>query len=417
MQYTYVARQPILNTKGVTFGYELLFRDGESNAFPSHVSSDRATYRLVVENFMAMGRNPSLKSSRCFINFPYKSLIRRLPFTLPNHSVVVEILETCEPSDELFSVVRDLHRSGYLIALDDFVYSYEWERFLPYVYIVKLDIMSLGLKTACDFVKLKVAEGCQCHFLAERVETEEEFQQAKAAGFAFFQGYFFKKPEIIKNRYVGPEQVTAMNLFHEVCRSEVDFERLEQIILKDVALSYKLLRFVNTISQRISVNICSFRQALVYLGQEKLKSFVSLIAASYIAANKPEELYRLSLQRAQFCLLMSCHPPFQAYREQAFLVGLFSVLDAVLGTSIETLLEQLPLSEQIKAALEKRAGELGSLLSLQEYFEQGDWQGIESECRQLGVSVDKVNRSLHDALRWSDDILQISFRRREVLCN
>jgi EAL and modified HD-GYP domain-containing signal transduction protein len=144
MRYTYVARQPILNAKGVTLGYELLFRDGEMNAFPSHISSERATYRLIAENFLTVGSPSDRRSARCFINFPYKSLIRRLPFMLPKHRIVVEVLETCEPTDELYHAIRDLHRHGYLLALDDFVYSPAWERFLPYVHIVKLDIMALG---------------------------------------------------------------------------------------------------------------------------------------------------------------------------------------------------------------------------------------------------------------------------------
>jgi EAL and modified HD-GYP domain-containing signal transduction protein len=407
MRYTYVARQPILNAKGVTLGYELLFRDGEMNAFPSHVSSERATYRLIAENFLAVGRTPGRRSSRCFINFPYKSLIRRLPFTLPKDLIVVEVLETCEPTDELYYVVRELHRKGYLLALDDFVYSPAWERFLPYVHIVKLDVMAMGIAEACQFVKEKIAAGCQCRFLAERVETDEEFLQAKDAGFAFFQGYFFKKPEVVKKRYIVPEYLTAMNLFSEVCQPEVDFDRVEEILSQDVTLSYKLLRFVNALSDRICVSISSFRQALIYLGQEKLKSFVSLTVASYIAVNKPKELYRLSLQRAHFCQLMSAHAPFNELKGQAFMIGLFSVLDAILDTSFDHLMEQLPLPMPVKKVLAEREGSFGNLLAIQEHFERGDWPGVESECQKIGLSMEEVSRTLHEALCWSNDVQYI----------
>ncbi|CAK1905073.1 Cyclic di-GMP phosphodiesterase CdgJ [Vibrio crassostreae] len=402
MTATYVARQPILNRNKNTLGYELLFRDGERNAYPAHIESNRATYRLIVENFLSVGLNPSIPSSRCFINFPYQSLIRRLPLSLPKDKVVVEILETCQPTDELLEAVKELYQAGYMIALDDFTSTPEWERFLRYTHIVKLDIMQMGLDEACDLVRAH--QGKKFSFLAERVENEQEFQQAKEAGFKFFQGYFFSKPEIIKTKYISPEQVIAMELFQEVCKPDVDFQRVESIVAKDVALSYKLLRFVNTMSPRLEVTISSFRQALVYLGQEKLKMFVSLAVASYVSDKKPKELYGLSLQRAQFCQRMSRYQAFEGHTEQAFMIGLFSLLDALLDLSLENLVEQLPLCKSIKVALLRREGPYGTLLALEESFEHADWQQIDEHCADLGLSVDQVKTELTEARRWSHTV-------------
>ncbi|MEZ9438233.1 EAL and HDOD domain-containing protein [Vibrio atlanticus] len=399
MTATYVARQPILNRNKNTLGYELLFRDGERNAYPAHIESNRATYRLIVENFLSVGHNPSIPSSRCFINFPHQSLIRRLPLGLPKDKVVVEILETCQPTDELLEAVKELYQAGYMIALDDFTSTPEWERFLKYTHIVKLDIMQMGLDEACDLVKAH--QGKKFSFLAERVETEQEFKQAKEAGFKFFQGYFFSKPEIIKTKYISPEQVIAMELFQEVCKPEVNFQRVESIVAKDVVLSYKLLRFVNTMSPRLEVTISSFRQALVYLGQEKLKMFVSLAVASYVSDKKPKELYGLSLQRAQFCQRMSRYQAFEGHAEQAFMIGLFSLLDALLDLSLENLVEQLPLCKSIKVALLRREGPYGALLALEESFEHADWQKIDDHCADLGLNVEQVKTELTEARRWS----------------
>lgn len=402
MTATYVARQPILNRNKNTLGYELLFRDGERNAYPAHIESNRATYRLIVENFLSVGLNPSISSSRCFINFPYQSLIRRLPLSLPKDKVVVEILETCKPTDELLDAVKELYQAGYMIALDDFTSTPEWERFLRYTHIVKLDIMQMGLDEACDLVKAH--QGKKFSFLAERVETEQEFKQAKEAGFKFFQGYFFSKPQIIKTKYISPEQVIAMELFQEVCKPDVDFQRVESIVAKDVALSYKLLRFVNTMSPRLEVTISSFRQALVYLGQEKLKMFVSLAVASYVSDKKPKELYGLSLQRAQFCQRMSRYQAFAGHTEQAFMIGLFSLLDALLDLSLENLVEQLPLCKSIKVALLRREGLYGTLLALEESFEHADWQQIDEHCADLGLNVEQVKTELTEARRWSHTV-------------
>lgn len=401
---TYVARQPILNAKRQTLGYELLFRDGEKNAYPAHIEANRATYRLIVENFLSVGTNPSLSTSRCFINFPHDSLIRLLPLSLPRERIVIEVLENCIPNDELLKAIKQLHAHGYLIALDDFIYKPEWERFLPFVQIVKIDIMAVGLDQACAMVKELKGKSAKRKFLAERVETEEEYIAARSAGFSFFQGYFFSKPEIVRQRYLSPEQLIAMELFREVCQPEVDFLKVEAIVAKDIALSYKLLRFVNTMSDRLEVSISSFRQALVYLGQDKLKMFVSLAVASFVAVNKPKELYTLSLQRAQFFMLMAHDNPFSQYRDQAFLIGLFSLLDALLDVSLKELVDQLPLCSSIKVALLDREGPYGVLLQLEECYEKADWNGVEAACQQLNLSVNDVMPRISQAQRWSQDL-------------
>ncbi|WGW00231.1 EAL domain-containing protein [Vibrio sp. YMD68] len=408
MKDIYVARQPILNAKRQTLGYELLFRDGENNAFPAHIESNRATYRLIVENFLAIGTNPSIDSSRCFINFPYQSLIRRLPLMLPKDKVVIEVLETCRPTEELLTAIKDLHQQGYLIALDDFVYHNEWRSFLPYVQIVKIDIMAVGMANACIMLKDLKARNSRLRFLAERVETREEFMTTRSAGFTLFQGYFFSKPELVKQRYISPDQVVAMQLFQEVCKQDVDFDKVERIIAQDAQLSYKLLKFVNSMSDRLSVPISSFRQALLYLGQDKLKSFVSLTVASFISRNKPQELSKLSLQRAQFCLLMSPNPIFSTHRDQAFLIGLFSLLDALLDLSLGDLMEQLPLSDSIKSILLERSGPFGSLLQLEECFERADWQGLQSFCNALDLNLQEVVSALSSAQKWSQQVNQIA---------
>ncbi|WP_391088579.1 EAL domain-containing protein [Vibrio sp. NH-UV-68] len=404
---TFVARQPILNAKRQTLGYELLFRDGENNAYPAHIDSNRATYRIIVENFLSLGTNPAMATSRCFINFPQQSLLRLLPLSLPKNKIVVEILETCTPNDELYDAVKQIHNQGYLIALDDFVYKPEWERFLPLTHIIKIDIMATGLETSCELVKERLAMGVKRKFLAERVETEEEFLATRSAGFTFFQGYFFSKPEMVRQRYISPEHIIAMELFQEVCKPEVDFLKVEQIVARDVALSYKLLRFVNSMSERIEIPISSFRQALVYLGQDKIKIFVSLAVASYVSVNKPKELYTLCLQRAQFFMLMARDNPFSQYRDQAFLIGLFSMLDAMLDMSLDDLVKQLPLCATIKLALLERQGPYGQLISLEECYESADWQGMELACQQLNLSVSEVMPRISEAQRWSRELNRV----------
>lgn len=402
--YAYVARQPILSRKKQTIGYELLFRDGESNAFPN-IEANQATSRLLVENFMSTGCNPALESPRSFINFPQESLISLVPTAFPKRKIVVEVLETCTPNDELFSAIKHLHRMGYIIALDDFSLDAAWDRFLPYSHIVKLDIMQLGIETACKYVKQRKLQGCKRHYLAERVETNDEFQQAFDAGFHFYQGYFFSKPQIIKNRVVKPEELLTMQLFQEVCRTEVNFVRIEQLIAQDVSLSYQLLKFVNTASARLENPISSFKQALVYLGEEQIKMFVTLIATAHAAINKPKELYKQSLVKGRFCELMICRIQNGTPGQEAFIVGLFSLLDALLDRKLDDVLEQLSLTKEIKQAILLRAGLLGSMLALYESIDAGDWENIDKMSRLLGFSAKTVEKTYQEAEQWYQTIL------------
>ncbi|GLR76520.1 EAL and HDOD domain-containing protein [Aliivibrio sifiae] len=402
--YAYVARQPILNRKKQTIGYELLFRDGETNAFPD-MEANQATCRLLVENFMSAGSNPALESPRSFINFPQESLISLVPTAFPKRKIVVEVLETCIPNDELFSAIKHLHRMGYIIALDDFSLDAEWDRFLPYSHIVKLDIMQLGIDVACDYVKKKKQQGCKRHYLAERVETYEEFEQAFQVGFHFYQGYFFSKPQIIKNRVVKPEEVLTMQLFQEVCREDVNFTRVEQLIAQDVSLSYQLLKFVNTASVRLEKPISSFKQALVYLGEEQIKMFVTLVATAHAAINKPKELYKQSLVKGRFCELMICRCQNGTPGQQAFIVGLFSLLDALLDRKLDDVLEQLSLTDEIEQAILLRVGLLGSMLELYESIKSGDWEQLDKTSRLLGFSPKTVEKTYQEAETWYQAIL------------
>jgi c-di-GMP-related signal transduction protein len=403
--YSYVARQPILNRQQRTVGYELLFRDGESNAFPL-IEANKATCRLLVENYMAVGDNLAKAGQRTFINFPHESLIRLLPLLLPKRRVVIEVLETCIPNDELFIAIKHLHRNGYVIALDDFEASAEWQRFLPYVHIIKLDLIKLGLENSCAFVAENKHR--KIKFLAEKVETHQDFQISLDAGFHFFQGYFFSKPELLKNRQIEPQKLTTVRLLQEIFREPVNFKKVEQIIASDVSLSYLLLRYVNTATTRTVEPISSFKQALVYLGEDKVRMFVGVVATAHAALNKPKELYSMSLQRARMCEVLVANSNLKAKSEQAFLTGMFSLLDALLDSSLDQLLALLPLQDEVQTALLHHQGQLGQVLALLDAYEQADWGKVSAYCTELGIPEALVASSYQQALDWTNNYEKLS---------
>ena len=397
--YSYVARQPIFNRHQKTAGYELLFRDGESNAFPADIDENKATCRLMVNSFMADRDGMAQPGKRCFINFPQKSLIRLLPTLLPQKQVVIEVLETCEPNDDLFLAIRHLNRLGYMIALDDFNMDPRWERFLPLVHIIKLDLLKIGIEAACEFIAHNRDK--KLMFLAEKVETHSDYTRAYEAGFHFFQGYYFSRPELLKNRNLKPERLSTLRLLQEVCREQVDFERVEQIIASDLSLSFLLLRYVNTAVDRLKVPISEFKQALVYLGEEKLKVFVSAVATAQASLDKPHELYALSLQRGSMCEILATASGKGIEAKPAFMAGLLSLIDALLDQPLDELLNQLPLQAEIRQALLHRQGPLGQLLDLSVAYEQAQWRQVSLLGQALAIDAPRIGQSYQLAMQWS----------------
>jgi EAL and modified HD-GYP domain-containing signal transduction protein len=396
--YSYVARQPILDTDKNTIGYELLFRDGPKNSFPD-MDAEQATSRLLSDQFMNSCWNTT-GNKLAFINFPYSSLIRLIPTLLPKDKLIIEILEDCEPTDELLQAVVIFYKKGYKMALDDFIPDARWDRFLPYITFIKFDIQLFSLTEAKSFIHNHC--NYEIKFLAEKVETYEEFQHAKQIGFNYFQGYFFSKPEMVQQRTIEPSELVTMQLCSEMSTSELDYDAIGKLIASDVSLSYKLLKYVNA-SSAISKTITSFKHALIYLGQDKLRRFISLMTAAHANQHKPQSLYVLSIQRARICEQLVAKGTFKAEPSQAFLVGMFSLLDALLDKPLSQLLTNLPLSNELKLALNEGKGELGHLLNAVKAYENADWEQVNNHCSVLGISEELFASQYAESVKWGDD--------------
>lgn len=403
MTNSYIARQPILDSNRKTIGYELLFRDGPKNTFPE-IDPDLATSRLLSDHFLSTHYS-TLGKHLGFVNFPYQSLINLVPTLFPTNSLVVEVLEDCPPTPELLEAVRKMARMGYKIALDDFVPSVEWKPFLPYVSIIKFDIRIIPIEKARQFI-YKLRES-KIVFLAEKVETYQEFKQAKAAGFSYFQGYFFSKPEVVQRKALEPAFWTMVQLCKEVASEEIDYKKLESLIVQDVTLSYKLLALVNS-SSVVSSKIQSFKQALVYLGEERLRKFVSLVAIASTQSEKPDYLYGLSIQRARYCEQLYARLKKDGETGNAFLTGMFSLLDSLLDQTLESIVSEIPLEDQVKEALLEEKGVLGTILALTKAYEQAQWQKVSELASQLGIADAELSACYDDAVNWTADLLNIS---------
>lgn len=399
MRDVYTARQAIFNKKQKVVAYELFFRDGPENFFPD-VDAHEATSKLIARTHLNDGIRPITSNKQALINFSEESILKGLPFLLNPSEIVIEILETVRPTDEVYAACLDLHSKGYKMALDDFVYKPEWNRFLSLIKMIKFDIMVTPLDSIGPLVKKLKGKKV---LLAEKVETKAEFIQAKEMGFLYFQGYFFCKPEMQKKRDNESNQHVLFLLQREGLRHVLNHNKIAKLFEQDSNLTYKLLRYINSSTFQLTTKIQSLKQALVYLGEDQIRRMISLITTAVLASDKPAELTKMCIIRARFCeLIIKKVAP--GFLESAFLTGMFSLLDAILDKPIENVIATLPLSEEVVESLtnNKCQTPLGITLRIVKLLENGNWHLTEQEASKLKLDYKFVADCYRQAVTWSD---------------
>jgi EAL and modified HD-GYP domain-containing signal transduction protein len=400
----YAARQPILDKSKKLFAYELLFRDSIDNVFPD-IDGDEATSKMIEASQFNMGMSEFTGNKPAFINFTLDTLNQGYPEMLTPSEVVVEILETIKPGKKLLGLCKDLHAKGYTIALDDYEHQNVWAHFYPYIKIIKIDIQQSDLEEIKE-VLTAVKDHPHIKMLAEKVETYDEYNQMLQLGFDYFQGYFFAKPEMIKTKSLSPSQMAMAELLYETSKTDIDLNSITSVFERDVSLSYKLLRYANSAIFKRRNEISTIKQALVILGSGELKRFIGLMFAVTANPDKPSELINMAMTRAKFCELVAHDIPSQLDISIAFLTGLLSMIDAILDEDIATILEKLPLSEEIKNPLLTKKGVIAALIKLVEFIEQAQWDKTTLVIEKLKLNKDKVSEHYNQAVAWADEQTQ-----------
>ncbi|EWH11761.1 hypothetical protein DS2_03020 [Catenovulum agarivorans DS-2] len=397
----YTARQPIFNRKQNVVAYELLFRDGPDNIFPQNVDATQATSRLLVRTHFSQGIERITNNKPALINFSETCLLKELPLLLPKNKIVIEVLECVEPTGQILAMFKKLYHAGYHIALDDFIYDAQWQPFFKYVKLVKFDLQHTGIQAAQTHMDEIRRHRKDCRFLAEKVEDHQMFEQAEAAGFNFFQGYFFCKPEMYASSEIESNKRILIALYKELMREELNFNKITQYFEQDLNLSFKLLRFINSGLLPITQKMQSIRKAIVYLGENEMRRLIALLTTSVLSYDKPRELIQVATIRARFCELMM-HKNTPSLREHAFLAGLFSLLDAILDQPLEQILHTLPLSEEIIEALTtQHQTPIKIALSTIQLFEQGSWHLTTMEAMKLKFSYEDICGFYQQAVDWA----------------
>ncbi|MDP4488503.1 HDOD domain-containing protein [Pseudoalteromonas piscicida] len=398
--YFYAARQPIFDVQRELIGYELLFRDGLNNVFPE-IDGDEATSRLVEGSQFTFGLDDLTNQRPAYINFTLETLAKGYVQMLAPEQVVVEILETVQPGKRLLACVKELKEQGYTLALDDYHHQNVWRHFFPYIDQIKVDLLATNLEQI-HAIKAAIQDFPNIDLVAEKVETYEQFELAKSLGFKYFQGFFFAKPEMVKTKALAPSELAMAELLYETSSVEPDLARITQVFERDVNLSYKLLRYANSAVFKRRAEISTIKQALVVLGSEELKRLISLLFASQLNTEKPKELLSLSLLRAHFMEAIATEANKISDTGSTFLVGMMSLMDAILDDDMASLLTKLPLSQEIKSTLLKKPSAFGIYLDLAESMEKGDWDSIETISKSLGVTSQNIAELYQKSQVWSD---------------
>jgi len=398
--YFYTARQPILDKEKNLFAYELLFRDGVENVFPE-VDSNEATSRMIEGSQLNLGLDEFLGDKPGFINFTLDALLKKYPTLLPPNQVVIEILETVQPGKRLLAECQALKEDGYVLALDDYIHQPVWRHFYPLIDIIKVDLRSTSFEQIIQ-IKHDIADFPHIKLLAEKVETNEEFEQAIEMGFDYFQGYFFSKPEMMQSRALSPGQMTLAELLYETAKTDMDLNSITSIFERDVSLSYKLLRYSNSAVFKRRTEIATIKQALVILGQSELKRFLSVLFTAQISSDKPAELMRLAMTRARFAEHLSLLASF-AEPAKAFLTGMMSLIDAILDEPMASVMAKLPLSQDIKSALIEQQGPMADYLALVKLYEQAHWEEAQEWIQRLRLDNKAVPDAYHSSVQWANE--------------
>jgi c-di-GMP-related signal transduction protein len=404
----FVARQAIFHPDRRVFGYELLSRSrGDCNQFDGSDSS-AATALLLANSLLAIGLEQLVGDKKAFVNFGRELLLDEWPAALPPETTVIEVLESVSADTDVIAACRRLKRQGYRIALDDFVLRSDTEALLGVADFVKLEIHSYSPAEQCDLVRQWRARGLQV--IAEKVETQAEFAAAQEAGYHYYQGYFFARPVMIQSQHIPTPKMHCLRMLQEARRAELDRERLEELIQADVAFSYKLLRYVNSARMAHRATIRSIRQALLFLGDENIRRWIVLAVLPRLASDKPGELVQHSLVRARLCEL-GAGLADTGLAQEAFLMGLFSLLDALIDQPLDEALAAINLAPEISSVLVGAAPQehpLTKVYQLARAYERADWDRVDSLSDGLGIPQAGLGDAYCEALRWSGEVMSSS---------
>ena len=407
IQAAFVGRQAIVDRDRRVVAYELLYRSSSTATVADFDEQNVAAVRVIANTFATLGEETVLGGNLGFFNVTREVLLSETIHALPKERVVIELLEQIEADREVVARCRALREAGYQIALDDWVHEDPRVGLLPCADIVKVDLPSVAKRDLRRVVR-SLREGGKQLLLAEKVETQQEFETCHGLGFDRFQGYFFARPTVLEGVAIDPSQTTLLRLLQQISVG-TDTAAIVESFKQDAKLGLNLIRLVNTAGNAVRVRLESIDDGVRTLGIRQLSRWISvLLFAGGRQGGARDPLLTLAAHRGRLMELLveaaTKKGVLRVERERAFLVGMLSLVDALLGRPIESIVQDLRLGPDIAQALTQHEGELGRLLSLAVAAEHGDMVAIEGELEWLELSVAELQQHDHAAYAWLHDL-------------
>lgn len=395
----YVARQPVFNRNIDLYGYELLYRSGSSNEYDG-TDHSTATISLIYNSFLIMGFNRLIDGTRGFINFTHDLLENEIADILPRDKIVIEILENIKVDEQVIKACKKLKKDGYKFALDDFAFyrtDQAYTSLIELADIVKIDFQNTDKK---DQIRLLNKYKNKVLFLAEKVETRVDYEEALKMGYDLFQGFFFSKPVLMKSKEIKTLNVHLLQIMDELRKEEPDFSFIAETIKKDLGLSYKLLTLANSVYFGSKFRINDIKLAVARIGIKELKQWSYIILLRSFETNENRELIKTCLLRGKLLSNIS-FVINQGHREtDFFLTGILSSIDVILCDDIYNILKSVAVSEAVIEALLDKKGIIWRCLNCVLLYEHLEFERFEKEIEKLGIGMNRFMELYMDALEW-----------------
>lgn len=394
----YAARQPILAIDETVIGYKLLFRTNVKDHFSG--SETNSSSRTAIDASGLLGLNVLSDNRRAFIGCTRDVLLENTLLSLPAEMVVVEVASGIVQDEPVQDALRSLKSAGYNIALDNYCLNDPRESLMCFTDFLKVDIKARSWE---EIERITHAHGNhRVALVADKVETWSDFEQTRRAGFHYFQGFYFRRPETMRTRVATAHQTTYLRLLQAVSRPEMDWDEVEDLIKRDPSIYFRLMRYINSPMMGVRHEVLSITQALVLMGEDELRRWCRMAGAFEMSKNRPSDLMLSALIRARFSELLGAQ--LEHGEADLFLIGLLSLMDSILEIPMGAVIEGLPLDDASRELLLEHTGPLQPLYELMLEIERGAWGPVVRLCHKLGIREEEVAADYTKAMEWAQAI-------------
>jgi len=395
-----VSRQPIFNKKKDVFAYDLMFKSDLPGSIKNLKNGSAAgddSSLAAIDSLLVNGLKRLSTGKRVVIHFNHQTLLSEFPLMFPSDLLGIEIREDADPENKVIEIVKKMKKAGYLVLVTESVYNEGKISLVKMADIVGIDFRSRGIQK-----RDTVFDGSSIlpRFLARGIASASDFELAAEAGYHYFQGDFFSKEDMISFRDIPSYKLNLMRILKEINKPTVQFDKIDKILQKDVSITYKLLRLVNSAFFGLKTTVQSIRHALALLGETEVRKCLSFIVLSGIGTDKPLELIRITIIRARFCESIAAELDFKSDLANFFLMGMFSMVNAFLDRPMDEILEDLPLASPVKTALLGKPNHFRDVLELVKDYEKGNWVHLQQMTQKLKIKERKIAALYLDAVEW-----------------